>query len=255
MIQNHKAIRARACCELIAQRRWCLTGTPIQNGVDDLYSLFKFLGRIASPYNVQATYKSKVTDPVKRGRGLGSLRVILPVLMLRRTKLDTTSDGKPLLTLPGRHVEVIKTKFMDADEQSFYDATKDRISLTFNKFAKQGEVMSSYVKVLVLLLRLRQGAFVAMRSVGSVPDVAVIACLHPRLVTKGEGSDALEATATGSNQAKDEDGAEVDALADMLSGVKVDTKNVCMVCQRSFEGKAKLCGVYAANLELKHDRC
>lgn len=155
-LQNPKSIKARACCALHARRRWCLTGTPIQNSEQDLFSLFKFLGRIASPYDQPSVFKQKVTEPVKRGRGVGALNLILPIMMLRRTKQDANPDGTALLKLPGRDVQVIKIPFADEAEQEFYDALKNRIEVTFNKFAKKG-VMQSYIKVLTLLLRLRQG--------------------------------------------------------------------------------------------------
>jgi SNF2 family DNA or RNA helicase len=42
-IKSPVARVSRACCFLDAQRRWCLSGTPMQNGYDDLYSLVRFL--------------------------------------------------------------------------------------------------------------------------------------------------------------------------------------------------------------------
>ncbi|CAN6990904.1 unnamed protein product, partial [Brassica rapa subsp. trilocularis] len=40
-IKNHRTQVARACRILRAKRRWCLSGAPIQNTVDDLYSYFR----------------------------------------------------------------------------------------------------------------------------------------------------------------------------------------------------------------------
>ncbi|KAH7703913.1 domain proteinSNF2 family, partial [Aphelenchoides avenae] len=42
-IRNPRTDRAKACAMLRARYRWCVTGTPINNGVMDLYSLFWFL--------------------------------------------------------------------------------------------------------------------------------------------------------------------------------------------------------------------
>lgn len=75
-------------------------------------------------------------------------------------------DGKPILVLPGRKVEVVACAF-DADERAFYDALEQKSALTFNKVSSQvtaliqflssGTVMANYTSVLTMLLRLRQG--------------------------------------------------------------------------------------------------
>jgi SNF2 family DNA or RNA helicase len=48
-IKNKDTQTAKACHQIDAKFRWCLTGTPMMNGVSELYSLLKFL-RIR-PYN------------------------------------------------------------------------------------------------------------------------------------------------------------------------------------------------------------
>lgn len=75
--------------------------------------------------------------------------------MLRRTK-DQTLDGKPLISLPPRTIEVVECIF-DEDERAFYSAMEAKTSLTMNKFIAKGSVMQNYTSVLILLLRLRQG--------------------------------------------------------------------------------------------------
>lgn len=42
-IKNKETQTAKACCKLRATYRWCLTGTPMMNGVLELYSLLNFL--------------------------------------------------------------------------------------------------------------------------------------------------------------------------------------------------------------------
>lgn len=53
-------------------------------------------------------------------------------------------------------MEVVECDF-DDDERTFYAALEQRTALTFNKYLKNGTVMSNYTSVLSMLLRLRQG--------------------------------------------------------------------------------------------------
>lgn len=85
-IKNHKTQVARACCSLKAKRRWCLSGTPIQNEIFDLYSYFKFLRYY--PYAMYKSFCQKIKAPISKSsvKGYKKLQAILRAIMLRRTK-------------------------------------------------------------------------------------------------------------------------------------------------------------------------
>lgn len=87
-IKNHRTQVARACCGLRAKRRWCLSGTPIQNAVDDLYSYFRFLRY--DPYADYKTFCNTIKIPISRNsvHGYKKLQAVLRAIMLRRTKGD-----------------------------------------------------------------------------------------------------------------------------------------------------------------------
>ncbi|KAG8900552.1 hypothetical protein FRC01_010095, partial [Tulasnella sp. 417] len=57
---------AKACYALQAKFRWCLTGTPIQNSVEELFSLLHFLQ--VRPLNDWDTFKAQIANPIKAGR-------------------------------------------------------------------------------------------------------------------------------------------------------------------------------------------
>lgn len=76
--------------------------------------------------------------------------------MLRRTK-NTILNGKPLLDLPDRIVNQVHCEF-DAEERAFYDTVEERVRKSVEKLQQQGEMGNAYTSMLVLLLRMRQGA-------------------------------------------------------------------------------------------------
>ena len=85
-IKNHRTQVARACCSLRAKTRWCLSGTPIQNAIDDLYSYFRFLKY--DPYAVYKSFYTTIKVPISRNslQGYKKLQAVLRAVMLRRTK-------------------------------------------------------------------------------------------------------------------------------------------------------------------------
>ncbi|OEL30921.1 Helicase-like transcription factor CHR28 [Dichanthelium oligosanthes] len=87
-IKNYRTIVARACCGLRAKRRWCLSGTPIQNAIDELFSYFRFLKY--DPYSTYNSFCTMIKHPIARDavHGYKKLQAVLRVVLLRRTKGD-----------------------------------------------------------------------------------------------------------------------------------------------------------------------
>lgn len=77
--------------------------------------------------------------------------------MLRRVK-TTMINGRPILELPNRKIDVVDCPF-DADERAFYESVNERVQTSLNKLEKQGGAAKNYTHMLVLLLRLRQGLY------------------------------------------------------------------------------------------------
>lgn len=90
------------------------------------------------------------------------LQALMKAVLLRRTK-DSTIDGKPILTLPEKTIEMVYAE-LSPDEQQFYKALQDKSVILFNKYLRANSVGKNYSNILVLLLRLRQ------------------ACCHPHLI-------------------------------------------------------------------------
>ena len=227
-IKNRNAKATQACYHLRSQYRWCLTGTPMQNNLDELQSLIKFL-RIG-PYDDLPTWKDQIDRPMKNGRGdvaIKRLRIVLKTFMKRRTKDILKKDGA---LNPGgkasvagaasttgfkvteRKIEKVVAEF-SPNEREFYDRLESRTDASIEKMMAAGDAMN-YASALVMLLRLRQ------------------ACNHPKLVAGklGKDAEALSTdTANPASKAKATTG-DVDDLADMFGGLGVDAKR-CEICQ------------------------
>lgn len=232
-IKNRLAKATKACCALRAEYRWCLTGTPMQNNLDELQSLINFL-RI-KPYNELAVWKDQITRPMANGRGgvaIKRLQFYLKAFMKRRTKdvlrLEgaLNAGGKKTgegglgngFKITGRRVENISAEF-SAAERKFYDRLEKRADKSLEKM--MGGQKISYASALVLLLRLRQ------------------ACNHPQLVggSMAQDNDALTiGQAVGSQTPRkpkvvDKD---MDDMAGLLGGLTVQAKQ-CDVCQTELQ--------------------
>ena len=83
--------------------------------------------------------------------------------MLRRTK-NQILNGKPLLQLPERNLELVECSF-NATEKEFYRLLENRMTSEVNKLVQSDKV--NYTHVLVLLLRLRQGECLEQSAQGS----------------------------------------------------------------------------------------
>ncbi|KAG0663768.1 hypothetical protein C6P45_000751 [Maudiozyma exigua] len=190
-IKNKKTQAARACCTLNSTYRWVLSGTPIQNSIEELYSLIRFL-RIA-PYNREERFQADIGRPFgsnkkytfdneDRKRALKKVQILLKAIMLRRTKTDKI-DGRPILELPPKNVEVDKTN-LDGEEADFYhDLENKNKKLAKRLLARKAK--GNYSSVLTLLLRLRQ------------------ACIHSELVIIGEKKSGTAKVANGKHFERD----------------------------------------------------
>lgn len=225
-IKNRNAKATKACYELRSVYRWCLSGTPLQNNLDELQSLVKFL-RI-KPYDDLREWREHFDLPMKNGKGhiaIKRLHSVLQCFMKRRTKDILKQDGA-LNTGPStgngdekdeknptssfkvteRKVMAIAAQFTPA-ERRFYDRLERRTDKSIEQMMR-GRV--NYASALVLLLRLRQ------------------ACNHPKLV-EGKLEKDRDALSEETRPKKKDADADVDALADLLGGLDVEVKH-CEIC-------------------------
>ena len=95
-IKNRQSKTAKACYQIAADHRWVLTGTPIVNKLEDLFSLVRFLG--VEPWNNFSFWRTFITVPFESKdfmRALDVVQTVLEPLVMRRTKDMKTPDGQP----------------------------------------------------------------------------------------------------------------------------------------------------------------
>lgn len=153
-IKEPTTVASRACCDLVADRRLCLTGTPLQNKVDDVYALIKFLR--VKPFDEKGIWTNLIGGPIKYNQAVGftRLQTIMRLLALRRTKETKDQNGKPILTLPPRTDRMVLLKLQD-EERTIYDSFFGESQAEFMNMGR-AEVMKNYVNILQRILRLRQ---------------------------------------------------------------------------------------------------
>jgi len=171
-VRHRVTDNAKAVASIDAEFRWCLTGTPLQNSVDDLFSLFCFLRH--EPWNSFSWWSKVIKAPFEqtqdRDKSKAAMKRLKSVLndgpvMLRRTKKQLEDEGQSLKDSIPKLVKVVQIEFAEF-ERKFYDQLYERSKAEFEGFIASGMARRKYTAIFTLLLRLRQ------------------ACDHPFLVNE-----------------------------------------------------------------------
>ena len=249
-IKDRTSGTAKAANNLKTHKRWCLSGTPLQNRIGEMYSLIRFLK--IEPFHLYfctkcdcKSHEWKFTDwkhcdqcghtPMLHtnffnhfmlkniqkfgieGDGLTSfqhIRLLLRNIMLRRTKLERADD----LGLPPRIVYIRKDRFNE-EEKDLYTSLYSDSARKFNDFVAEGVVLNNYANIFTLITRMRQLAD------------------HPDLVLKRVGTNQIS---------EDVDGVIICQLCDDESEEPIESKcrhRFCRMCiqeySESFGGDEK----------------
>uniref|UniRef100_A0A7N6BLP8 Helicase-like transcription factor n=1 Tax=Anabas testudineus TaxID=64144 RepID=A0A7N6BLP8_ANATE len=154
IIRNPDTLMSKAVLRFKAQRRWILSGTPIQNSVKDLWMLLAFLH--LKPFDVREWWNRVIQRPVTQGNkeGLQNLQTLVKCITLRRTK-NSEVNGRPLVSLPEKTVCVEKVELSQAEREE-YELARNEGRNTIGRYVSEGTVLSNYAHVLAILMRLRQ---------------------------------------------------------------------------------------------------
>jgi DNA repair protein RAD5 len=153
-IRNRNTQTAKACLSLKARHKWIVTGTPIQNALDDLYTLISFLD--LEPWSDYAWWNKKILQPSSESMEevLSTIRSLLKPIMLRRTKVTKLNNGCKIIDLPSLNVHTVHIRFSPY-ELELYNKLYIKSRLTFNKYLNNTPG-TQILSIFELLLRLRQ---------------------------------------------------------------------------------------------------
>jgi superfamily II DNA or RNA helicase len=149
-IKNPVAEATKVAADLTARQRLCLSGTPLQNNLGELWSLFHFLapGFLGSLRQFSTRFRAPVERHGDAAAGARLARRVRPFL-LRRTKEEVASE------LPAK-TEIVETIVMERAQRALYDSVRlamhkqVRAAITAQGMARSGIV------ILDALMKLRQ---------------------------------------------------------------------------------------------------
>jgi SWI/SNF-related matrix-associated actin-dependent regulator of chromatin subfamily A3 len=141
--------------KLVAKFRWCLSGTPIQNRLEDIGSLFAFIR--AHPFDRIAEFRRWIALPFEQGhsreRASHRLTQLIDSTCLRRTR--------GLLHLPNQRERVQYLDF-SAEEKAQYKRTKLQMSRRMYRadaFSRKGDTFGQFHVQLQLRIFCNHGTF------------------------------------------------------------------------------------------------
>lgn len=149
-IKNPKAITAQNACKLKASHRICLSGTPMENHLGELWSLMRFL--MPGFLGDEKSFNLQLRKPIERDRSPDAQLALnrrVSSLILRRTK-DQVATDLPAKTTLIHHIDLTKkqTDLYESVRASMDKRVRDAI-------AAKG-LGKSHIIVLDALLKLRQ---------------------------------------------------------------------------------------------------
>jgi SNF2-related domain/Helicase conserved C-terminal domain len=197
-IKNASAKVAQAACQLDARHRLCLSGTPIENHLGELWSLMRFLmpGFLGGQEDFNRNFRNPIEKDGDTARQQ-SLKARVAPLILRRTKNEVAKELPPKTIL----VHPIE---LNTGQKDLYETVRATMDKRVRQAIAIRGLEGSRMLFLEALLKLRQ------------------ICCEPKLL-KFVGESKIEADAAGS--------AKLDYLADLLDTLIEEGRRILIFSQ------------------------
>ena len=149
-IKNNNTQNAKAIKEIDADTKYALTGTPIENSLAELWSIFDFImpGYLFSYNKFKINYESPIakdSDP----DAMAKLKNMIEPFILRRIK------EKVLTELPDKTISVLNNEMNDEQLKLYLSYLKVAKKEVKEEIEVNG-IANSQIKILAFLMRLRQ---------------------------------------------------------------------------------------------------
>ena len=197
-VKNPAAKVAQAVCQLDARHRLCLSGTPVENHLGELWSLMKFLmpGFLGGQEDFNRRFRNPIEKDGDEDRRL-ALKARVAPLILRRNKTEVAKELPPKTIL-------IHPVELNTAQKDLYETVRATMDKRVRQSIAIKGLEGSRMVFLEALLKLRQ------------------ICCEPKLL-KFEGESKVEADAAGS--------AKLDYLADLLETLIEEGRRILIFSQ------------------------
>ena len=150
VIKNPRAKAARLARDVNCDHRLCLTGTPMENHLGELWALFDFLmpGCLGEQKSFNQNYRYPIEKQGNDEQRQRLVRRIAP-FMLRRSKSEVVKE------LPEK-TEIIRSTTLDKQQAALYESIRLSMQKKVRDAIKQKGLARSHITILDALLKLRQ---------------------------------------------------------------------------------------------------
>ncbi len=148
-IKNHNTQASRAVREIEAGFKLALTGTPVENRLSELWSIFDYL--MPGFLFAYQRFRESIEIPVVQNQdeeAMRKLRKMIAPFVLRRLKRDVLTD------LPDKLEETVYAG-LEGEQKALYDAHVQRMRMMLDKTDEE-EFQASKIRILAELTKLRQ---------------------------------------------------------------------------------------------------
>ena len=149
-IKNNNTQNARAIKVIEAETRYALTGTPIENSLSELWSIFDFImpGYLFRYKKFKELYEMPIVRDNDSG-AMKKLKTLIEPFILRRTKKEVLTE------LPDKTITVLNNE-MQEEQLKLYMSYMAEARKEVKQELKENGLEKSQIKILALLMRLRQ---------------------------------------------------------------------------------------------------